>query len=87
MNLSMFKPLKNGIFPFPPLDGPPQRLEGARLATAVQLPDGKEAVYAGCDLEPMFLRAAGRVSLSAEAVWDGDLSSSFVASLQCNLWP
>jgi hypothetical protein len=28
MNLSMFKPLKNGIFPFPPLDGPPQRLEG-----------------------------------------------------------
>ena len=30
-------------------------MEGARLATAVQLPDGKEAVYAGCDLEPMFL--------------------------------
>ena len=26
-----------------------------------QLPDGKEAVYAGCDLEPMFLRAAGSV--------------------------
>ena len=27
------------------------------------------------------------VSLSAEAVLDWDLSSSFVASLQCNLWP
>jgi hypothetical protein len=53
----------------------------------VQLPDGKEAVYAGCDLEPMFLRAAGRVSLSAEAVLAWDLSSSFVASLQRNLWP
>lgn len=62
-------------------------MEGARLVTAAQLPDGKEAVYAGCDLEPMFLRAAGRVSLSAEAVWDWGLSSSFVASLQRNLWP
>src|SRR4029077_15211112 len=28
MNPFMFKPLKNAIFPFPPLDGPPQRLEG-----------------------------------------------------------
>jgi hypothetical protein len=36
-------------------------MQGARLATAAQLPDGKEAVYAGCDLEPMFLRAAGSV--------------------------
>ena len=53
-------------------------MEEARLATALQLPDGKEAVYAGCDLEPMFLRAAGKVSLSAEAVLDWDLSSSFL---------
>src|SRR4029077_20736220 len=29
MNPFMFKPSKNGIFPFPPLDGPPQRLEGS----------------------------------------------------------
>jgi hypothetical protein len=28
MNPFMFTPSKNGIFPFPPLDGPPQRLEG-----------------------------------------------------------
>src|SRR6266567_5170044 len=28
MNLFMFKPLKNGIFPFPPIDGSPQSLEG-----------------------------------------------------------
>ncbi len=28
MNLFMFKPLKNGIFPFPPIDGSPQTLEG-----------------------------------------------------------
>jgi hypothetical protein len=38
-------------------------MEGARLgATAPQVwPDGKVAVYAGCDLEPMFLRAYGAV--------------------------
>jgi hypothetical protein len=28
MNLVMFELSKNGISPFPPLDGPPQRLEG-----------------------------------------------------------
>jgi hypothetical protein len=30
MNPFMFTPSKNGIFPFPPLDGPPQRLERTR---------------------------------------------------------
>jgi hypothetical protein len=50
-------------------------MEGARLATAAQLPDGKEAVYAGCDLETC---ARPVVSLSAEAVLDWDLSSSFL---------
>jgi hypothetical protein len=28
MKLSMFEPLKSGIFPFPPIDGSPQTLEG-----------------------------------------------------------
>jgi hypothetical protein len=36
-------------------------MEGARPATAAQLQDGKEAVYAGCELEAMFLRAYGAV--------------------------
>ena len=47
MNLSMFKPLKNGIFPFPPLDGPPQRLEGPPERSE----RGEAAVYAGLVLE------------------------------------
>ena len=47
MNLSTFKPLKNGIFPFPPLDGPPQRLEG----TPERSERGEAAVYAGLVLE------------------------------------
>jgi hypothetical protein len=46
-------------------------MEGARLATALQLPDGKEAVYAGCDLEPMFLRAAGRCLYRLRLCWIG----------------
>ena len=44
MNLSTFTPLKNAILPFPQLDGPPQTWRGPR--------SGKEAVYAGFDLEP-----------------------------------
>jgi hypothetical protein len=35
MKLFMFKPLKNGIFPFPPIDGPPQTLEGTRRSWGV----------------------------------------------------
>lgn len=63
-------------------------MEGAPLATAVQLPEGKEAVYAGCDLEAMFLRAyGGRASLSAKAVTGLGSVLLLWLSLQCNLWP
>src|SRR6266704_3818411 len=39
MNLFMFKPLKNGIFPFPPIDGSPQTLEGFWRAHQVPITD------------------------------------------------
>ena len=67
-------------------------MEGARPATAAQLPDGKEAVYAGCELEAMFLRAYGAGVFIGKAVtglgfvlllWLSLQSNSFGADNVC----